>query len=112
MAVTLRSIGDGVVRTNSIDRVNYLNLMAKRLTGWTNEAAHAQPVEVVFRIVHHESRRPVRSPVAQCLSEDRPVSLQPSTVLISRDGSEHSVKDSVSPVRDDSGKTVGVVLVF
>jgi len=110
--VTVRSIGDGVIRTDASGRVEYLNPTAEKLTGWTNEAAYGQPVEVVFNIVHRETRRRTRSPVAQCLSEDRVISLADRAILLSRDCSEYSVRDLASPINDDSGKTVGVVLVF
>lgn len=110
--VTLRSIGDGVIRTDAGGRVDYLNPVAEKLTGWTENAARGLPVEIVFRIVHQENRRPIPSPVKQCLAENRATSLPSGAVLISRDQSEYFIKDSVSPIKDDSDHTVGVVLVF
>ena len=50
--VTLHSIGDGVIRTDANGRVDYLNPTAEKLTGWTNEAAYGQLVEVIFNFVH------------------------------------------------------------
>ena len=110
--VTLHSKGDGVIRTDANGRVDYLYPTAEKLTGWTNEAAYGQPVEVIFNVVHWQTRRRVRSPVAQCLSEDCAISLADQTILLSRDYREYSVRDSASRIKDDSGRTVGVVLVF
>ncbi len=41
--VTLASIGDGVIRTDAGGRVDYLNPVAERLTGWSLAEACGQP---------------------------------------------------------------------
>ena len=40
------------------------------------------------------------------------VRLADHTVLIARTGEEHPVDDSAAPIRDESGTTIGAVLVF
>lgn len=52
LAVTLRSIGDGVLTTDELGRITRLNIIAERLTGWTQAEAVGRPVEEVFRIIH------------------------------------------------------------
>ena len=41
LRVTLASIGDGVIRTDAAGRVDYLNPVAERLTGWIPAEAWA-----------------------------------------------------------------------
>jgi diguanylate cyclase (GGDEF)-like protein/PAS domain S-box-containing protein len=110
--VTLRSIGDGVITTLADGRVEYLNPVAETLTGWTNEEARGRALDEIFSIVNEISRQPMENPVARCLAEDRIVGIVPNSLLISRNGAEISVEDSAAPIRDEQGRTSGVVLVF
>jgi PAS domain-containing protein len=49
LAVTLRSIGDGVIATDLDGRVRLLNNVAEALTGWTQAEAQGQRLEDVFQ---------------------------------------------------------------
>jgi diguanylate cyclase (GGDEF)-like protein/PAS domain S-box-containing protein len=111
LRVTLRSIGDGVITTDARGRIEYLNPVAERLTGWTNAAARGRPSETIFRIVRDVTRSPVKSPVRISLSEDRFVGLADQTILISRSCQEYYVEGSAGPIRNGAGQTLGVVLV-
>jgi two-component system cell cycle sensor histidine kinase/response regulator CckA len=109
---TIASIGDAVMTTDTDGRVNYLNAVAQSLTGWTEDAAAGQPLEKVFRIVNEQAHASVESPVARVLREGVIVGLANHTLLISKDGKERPVDDSAAPIRDQSGKVAGVVMVF
>ena len=113
--VTLKSIGDAVITTDSDGRVSYLNPIAELLTGWCNEEAQGRPHEEVFVIVDELDHRTVESPVDQVLRDNRIVELSSDTnhiLLCSRDGRNYSIEDSAAPIRDNHGNTMGVVLVF
>lgn len=85
-AVTLQSIGDGVISTDPEDRVLIVNRMAERITGWTQAEAAGKPIGEVF---HPEG-----------------------DVLIDRDGTSRRIEADTSPVLDERGRSVGTVLVF
>ena len=112
LRVTLSSIGDGVLTTDTQGRVTYLNPVAEQLTGWSVAEAAARPVEDVFRIVNEQSRRKVENPITRVLQEGLIVGLANHTVLLTRDGKEIPIDDSGAPIRDDNGKIQGAVLVF
>lgn len=112
LRVTLHSIGDAVITTDAHGRVQWLNPVAERMTGWPNEAARDKPLTQVFHIVNELSREPEVSPVARCLAEDIHVGQIDHTLLISRDGAEYGIEDSAAPIRDEHGQVLGVVLVF
>ncbi|MEA1922430.1 MAG: PAS domain S-box protein [Pseudomonadota bacterium] len=112
LAVTLRSIGDGVITTDNYGRVTLLNPVAEILTGWSNAAASGRAVDEVFHIIHEHSRKIMSNPVALVLAENRVVELANHALLISRSGVEVAVADSAAPIIGRQGQRLGVVLVF
>ena len=93
LRVTLASIGDAVIATDTEGRVTFLNSVAQDLIGWTEEEARGRPLELVFRIVHEQTRQPVENPVVKVIREGVVVGLGNHTVLIARDGTERPIDD-------------------
>jgi PAS domain S-box-containing protein len=112
LRVTLMSIGDAVVTTDSQGRVELMNKVAQALTGWKQEEAHGRRLAEVFRIVDERTRMPSENPVDRVLEEGVTVGLANHTLLLSRDGAEWPIDDSAAPIRDEAGRVVGAVLVF
>ncbi|WP_019623418.1 EAL domain-containing protein [Thioalkalivibrio thiocyanoxidans] len=110
--VTLASIGDGVITTDTRGRVTFLNPVAEYLTGWSTRDATGEPLTRVFDILNEITRKPAINPVERCLQEGRIVGLANHTVLLRTDGQEFAIEDSAAPIRDRDGQIVGVVLVF
>lgn len=109
---TLGSIGDAVIATDTHGNVAFLNAVAESLTGWSNLDAAGRPLTEVFHIVNQSTRAPVENPALRALAEGLVVGLTNHTALISRTGREIPIDDSAAPIRDDSGKVRGAVLVF
>jgi PAS domain S-box-containing protein len=112
LRVTLASIGDAVITTDTGGRVTYLNRVAESLTGWTQQHAVGQPLEAVFRLINEETRQTVESPAARALREGVVVGLANHTLLVGRDGVERPIDDSAAPIRDERGVVSGCVLIF
>jgi len=110
--VTLNSIGDGVLVTDTQGRIVRLNPVAERLMGWTQADAQGEAVETVFRIINEYSREPAVVPVAEVLCTGAIKGLANHTVLIARDGTERAIADSAAPIHGADGRVQGVVLVF
>lgn len=110
--VTLASIGDAVITTDTEARVTYLNPVAETMTGWTLGEAVGQPLGKVFNIIHEHSRKPAPNPVEKLLRDGLVAELAHHTTLISRDGTETAIDDSAAPIRDATGHIVGAVIVF
>lgn len=110
--VTLASIGDAVITTDTNGRVEFLNMVAEQLTGWSLAEATGQPLDRVFCIISEITRETVPSPVDTVLREGVVVGLANHSILIRRDGVELNIEDSAAPIRTGEGEIVGVVLVF
>jgi PAS domain S-box-containing protein len=112
LAVTLASIGDGVIVTDVQGRITFLNDMAEKLTGWTSAQAVGRQCLDVFNIVNEESRQIVESPVERVLRTGMVEGLANHTLLIRKDGNEIPIDDSGAPIKESSGATRGAVLIF
>jgi diguanylate cyclase (GGDEF)-like protein/PAS domain S-box-containing protein len=110
--VTLNSIGDGVVTTDVYGHVKFLNPIAEKLTGWSQEEAAGLPLDEVFSIVNQETRKPIENPAYRAISEGVIVELSNHSLLISKDGQEYSIEDCAAPILNSKGKILGCVLVF
>jgi len=110
--VTLRSIGDAVLTTDTEGRITYINEVAESLTGWSHKDALGQPLERVFQILNEVTRQPVENPATRSLREGVVVGLANHTVLIKKDGNECPIDDSAAPIRDEQGYVSGCVLIF
>jgi len=112
LKVTLSSIGDCVMVTDSQGNVTFMNVIAEELTGWTVDEAMGKPITNVFRIINEDTRETVESPVEKVLRLGQIVGLANHTLLIRKDGTEVPIDDSGAPVREPDGTVRGVVLVF
>ena len=112
LAVTLASIGDGVITVDTAERIVMMNNAAEKLCGWTQEQCEGKPLHQVFRIINEFTREIRQNPVSQALVTGGTVELANHTLLVTRDGRELVINDSAAPIRDWDGKTIGVVLVF
>lgn len=110
--ITLASIGDGVIVTDTQGCVTFLNGVAEKLTGWSARDAHGLPLEEVFQIVNQDTRQPVDNPAKRALEEGVIVGLANHTILLSKDGSQIPIDDSAAPIRGNIGGIRGAVLVF
>lgn len=112
LAVTLRSIGDGVITTDLSGNVALINRITEQLTGWSQQEAVGKPVEKLFNIVHEKTGKPCKSPVDEVLATGEMVALTDHIALIAKDGTRYSIKDSGAPIFNQDGDIIGAVLVF
>ena len=110
--IALNSISDAVICTDINCNIDYLNIAAEKITGWTREEAYGLPITQVFNIIHGTTRKPAFSPIGLVLQTNKPRVLADDTLLIKRDGTEIAIEDSTSPIHNWNGQLTGVVIVF
>lgn len=110
--VTLRSIGEAVITTDARGIVEYLNPTAEQLTGWREPDACGQSIDIVFNIIDEGTRKPSDNLVARCLQQGQPFSQEQDTIIISRNGQEYAIEDTVAPICGSDGELLGAVIVF
>ncbi len=112
LSITLHSIGDGVITTDIEGRIVMLNPTTEELTGWSSEKAKGKKLLEVFNIINARTGETAEDPVQRVLESGQLVGLANDTTLISKDGSKYQIADSASPIKDNEGNILGVVLVF
>lgn len=110
--ITLASIGDAVITTDSTGGVTFLNPVAQELTGWELQESVGVDIEEVFVVVDEATGQPLPNPVKQSLSQLRKVELPPDAILVKKDGTRIPVEDSAAPIMGEGGEVLGTVLVF
>ena len=111
-ALTLQSIGDGVIVTDAGERITMINPVACELTGCGAAEALGRPLDDIFHIVSCLDGRRVPSPVREALESGKTVTPADHTDLIARDSRRRHIADSAAPIRSPDGKTAGAILVF
>ncbi len=112
LRVMVRSIGDGVIATDTGGYVVMMNRVAEALTGWSQDDALDRPLTEVFHIIHEKTRERCINPVEKVLATGNVIELANHTMLVARDGTQRIIADSGAPILDRQRGIVGVVLVF
>jgi len=112
LAVTLRSIGDAVITTDSDGKIELMNQTAERLTGWSRTEVAYKNIKEVFRIADDTTHDEIESPFVSVLKSGRPSNLIEHITLIARDGNEYNIVASVAPIFDQKNQLLGTILVF
>jgi len=89
-----------------------MNPEAERLTGWEFEDAKGNALSTVFRMKNGGSGKPDENLVERVKLGKNVVVYPEDSMLITSNGDRYHIHESGAPIYDDSGKVVGVVLVF
>ncbi len=109
--VTLKSIGDAVISTCPEGRIEYMNPVAERFTGWTAAEARGRPLTEVVHLIDEGTRAFVADPVRGLLTRGGGIQAE-HPVIVTRSGEELAVQESAAPIYDAQGRAVGAVFVF
>jgi PAS domain S-box-containing protein len=114
LAVTLKSIGDGVITTDIDGNIVLMNQTAEYFTGWNQKDAIGKPLNMVFNIIDERTHYIKKNPIYAILNEIQTVDEQEfgNTILIPKSGEELIVETIASPIKNQQSATIGAVLVF
>lgn len=112
LAVTLRSINDGVITTDVDGNIVLINRVAEYLTGWRQQQALGRPIREIFQCLQDKTRDPYELPFAETSNPDRFRALPNRLLLLTRDGRERIISSYAAQIRDRESYYSGMVLVF
>ncbi len=109
---TLLSIGDGVMVVDYNMKIEFMNAVACKLTGWTLEEAIGTNYKDVFVLSHEKEGYSITDPIELAFATGQIQELENHAVLTSKTGEKLFLEDSAAPILDDKGSLTGIVLVF
>ena len=112
MAITLASIAEGVVTTDTTGCITSMNRAAETLTGWKQSEAIGRAVEEVVHLVQQNNVTSQENPVESVLVTGQTLNPINHRILFSREGTERAVVTSTAPIRRQDKTILGVVLVL
>lgn len=112
LAVTLRSIGDGVIVTDVNENILLMNAIAEKLTGWAEVSALGKPLREIFQAIDEKSGKPIDDLTEKAIKTGEIVQFPDNTILLAKNDKEILISDSIAPIRDTKGNIIGAVLVF
>jgi len=111
--VTLASIGDGVIATNMVGEIEFMNKAAEKLCGLSSSDAKGKLLPEVCRLIDEKTQLTIDDPIIQALLENGPVYLNKNIELKSiKNNKLYSIEVVVSPIFDSENFAVGAVLVL
>lgn len=111
--VTLRALGDAVIRFDQARRISYLNPAAETLLGLDPEnAVDSPPATEVLRLFERESRADLTTTLLDEVLKGMAYTLPQSASLLSTLGMEYEVEGKCSCIRGHDGSVIGGVLVM
>ena len=112
LTTTLQSINDALITADNHGKISMMNPVAEQLTGWCESSAMGRPLAEVFSIINASTRDSIPGLVDKVISTNDTVILSNDTTLISRTGDEHQITNKATPIRNEAGEIVSVILVF
>lgn len=110
--VTVDSLGDGVILTDTEAKVQYMNSLAETLTGWKLREARGRSLGEVYEVRNEETGLKENNILEKVIKHGIVKELANHTILISKSGKEIPVVDTGAPVHDSDGTILGIVITF
>ncbi len=110
--ITLASIGDAVITTDTSGKITFLNPTAEILTGWSNEEMHDTLLPKVFNIMDITTQEPTKNPLANHLNESKNSHKHRECILIHREKKEYIIDYAVAPIQNEQKHVIGTVITF
>ena len=112
LAVTLRSIADGVITTNTRGEILLINKVAEALTGWKEGEVIGKDISKIFNVKNEKTGKKSKNLVEAVIKTGDIVEPSNSLLMVTKDNNERKIAQSAAPIRDESNQIIGVVLVF
>jgi len=111
LSVTLRSIGDGVITTDSRGRIENMNPHAEKLTGHPLDEARCRDIEEILTLEDEDIGEPLPNPVTTVLARPASTTARDQAWLRAGD-SRVPIEYVATPIRDENDRTDGAVIVL
>ncbi len=109
---SLTAVVDGVITTDTLGRITYVNSAAEHLIGLSSDVLLLQTIDSAMHLVDKNTNERLINPVNYALSERSKTNPYADSLLVNENGQKYEIEDSASPVFDANKQLIGSVLVF
>ncbi|HCH20255.1 MAG TPA: histidine kinase [Cellvibrionales bacterium] len=110
--ITLESIADGVITTDSSGNIDYANPIAEKLLNESLDDLIGRSIGTVFHTYHEVSRIPTANLVKRAIAENAIINSVANHILKTKDNQEKIIEQQAAPIRDSKDCAIGATLVF
>lgn len=111
-ASTLRCVADGIVATDGLGKVRFMNAAAESMLGWPLAEALGRDAAEVAPLAPPRSAGIVESPIGRALAHGGVIGTEHGSLLCTRTGERIPVDDAATRILSDEGELVGAVMLF
>ncbi len=109
---TLQSINDGVITTDSVGKITYINPVAEIYLGREKEEITGKRVNTAFNLIDATTRKKLVTPFERCFEQKSVINSNGNSLLLRRDGVEYAIEYTLTPITDKQSNAIGTALVF
>ncbi len=110
---TVKSISDAVISIDDQYRIVYANPSAERITGWELAHIYGRSVFEIIQLRDSETSEWPVNPFQCSLTGEKDSAILPNLLLVNKAQIERAIGEgSLSPIFNDVGKAVGLVIIF
>ncbi|SMC97919.1 PAS/PAC sensor hybrid histidine kinase [Sporomusa malonica] len=111
LILALSSIGDGVIVSDLLANVVYINQHAETIIGQKSDEVIGRDFDEVCSIIHCETRLPMRSRILEVIRTNTALGFEKHASIL-RNGELVYVSSTCSPFVDTTGKTIGTITIL
>lgn len=108
----LNSIGEAVVTLDNKFYIKTFNPLACQLTGYRESETIGKLASDILLLTEEKTGKKLIWPFLVVLKNGKIIKLTNHSNLITKDKQEFPIAYSISPLKDDANKTIGLILVF
>lgn len=109
--VILASIGDAVVATDKEGKITYMNASAQKLFQWKFHDAQMKHIFSLFHIEGNTVKKTFKQEVQSTIEGGNEMIVNKPMKIKNRRGTLIDIQDTIAPLRDIKGNTIGAVII-
>ncbi len=111
LSIILRSLAEGVIVLDTKGEIRFINSYAESILKWEQAEVIGKHLNEVFKIVDVEKHTPEEIPFLKAIVDGVIVDKR-NYILITKDNTEEIIDYTVAPLKNDTGITIGTIIVF
>jgi len=110
--ITLKSIGDAVITTDENGRVDYLNPVAEKITGYITHEVSGKPITQIFKAYDEVNQRWLADCIVNYLKDGNYNVPSNDIVLYNANDEIIGISQTMAPIQDTFNNILGTITTF